>query len=73
MVLFNLQTHFNDPWLLVAGFEGFYKFLPPYVQMKGHDEALVQQIGSLVENILRTYPDDGKLRAWGSRLLELMP
>ncbi|CAD7936336.1 unnamed protein product [Amoebophrya sp. A120] len=61
--------HLSDPWLLCAGFEGFYKFLPHI----SRDETMaIYKVEAMVKDVMSRYADDVKLKAWGSRILDMI-
>ncbi|CAD7963667.1 unnamed protein product [Amoebophrya sp. A25] len=63
-----MTLHLNDAWLLCAGFEGFYKFLPMVLHT---DPDLVRKVSVTVHEVLQRFPDDTKLIAWGTRILDI--
>lgn len=70
-----MRSHANEPWLLLAGFEGFYKFVPDARrQAQDHVQlgAVLSEVESMIRDVMHRYPAEEKLRAWGSRILEML-
>jgi len=64
-----MRHHLHDPWLLLAGFEGFYKFVPV---AKQRGLPVLAEVEDMVRDVLQKYPREEKLRAWGSRIVEML-